>query len=446
MSSSTDVDLGALDVTELRGLIAARVVSVREVVAACLRRIDEREEAVQAWEALDPEHALREADLRDAQLRDATYATGALHGIPVGIKDVFDTADFPTAYGSALYAGHRPTEDAHVVTALQGAGAVIVGKTVTTEFAWAFAPARTRNPFDPARTPGGSSSGSAAAVADGMVALAFGTQTAGSVIRPAAYCGIAAFKPSFGRWDRRGAMVVSPTLDTVGALARSVRDLRLVDDLLGAPQAEPAAREAPLVGVLDPPEMDRAEPATRAALQRARELLAGGTQVLDRTLQAPLDGAAQAQAIIMDAEMADSLAADAERAGDAATAALLAITDPATRPSASDVQAARALTERCRAALPTAFDGCDVLVAPAATGEAPDRSTTGDPVFCRAWTLLGCPAVAIPGLRGPAGLPVGLQVVGPPGSDRATLAAAAWVAARLAPGDGAQRASGAASA
>lgn len=425
--------------------MAAGSVSAREVVGACLERIAEREPALQAWEALDPQRALREADARDADAREGRRPVGPLHGVPIGVKDLIDTADFPTAYGSPLYAGHRPGADARVVSALRGAGAVVLGKTVTTEFG-SFAPARTRNPHDLERTPGGSSSGSAAAVADGMVPIALGTQTAGSVIRPAAYCGVFAFKPSHHRWDRRGAKIVSRTLDSIGALARTARDLELVDAVLSAePPGSPPTNAPPTVGVLEPPEMTQAEESVCRALEQAASLLGAATRVMARRLREPMDRAAEAQATIMSAEMAEALAPEARLAGDAASDTLVALTDPVAVPSVRAVDAARDLAARCRAALPATFEGCDVLLLPAALGEPPPRASTGDPVCCRAWTLLGCPAVAIPGLRGPAGLPVGLQLVGPPGSDRATLAAAKWIGERLA-ADADQRPSGAGSA
>jgi Asp-tRNA(Asn)/Glu-tRNA(Gln) amidotransferase A subunit family amidase len=443
--TSTATALAWCDATELRQLMTARSVSAREVVGACLERIAEREPELQAWEALDARRALREADARDAEAREAHRPVGPLHGVPIGVKDLIDTADFPTAYGSQLYAGHRPGADARVVTALRDAGAVVLGKTVTTEFG-SFAPARTRNPHDLERTPGGSSSGSAAAVADGMVPIALGTQTAGSVIRPAAYCGVFAFKPSHDRWDRRGAKLVSPTLDTLGALARTARDLELVDAVLAAVLADTATQAArpPTIGILEPPEMPQAEESMRRALEQAASLLGEATRVLPRTLRDPMDRAAQAQATIMSAEMAAALAPEARRAAGAATETLLALTDRSAVPSAPALKAARDLTARCREALPATFEGCDVLLLPAALGEPPLRASTGDPVCCRAWTLLGCPAVAIPGLRGPAGLPVGLQLVGPPGSDRRTLAAARWIGERLATGAD-QRPSGAGS-
>src|SRR3954451_11300944 len=203
-------------------LMGARALSSKELVAGCLERIAAREPEVRAWAHLDPEAALAQA--RD---RDAEAPRGPLHGIPVGVKDIVDTADMPTAYGSPIYAGHRPGRDADCVAWLREAGAVILGKTVTTEFA-TYEPPPTVNPLDSARTPGGSSSGSAAAVADGMVPLALGSQTAGSTIRPASFCGIAGFKPGHGWRSTRGVKRLSEGLDTLGVLARGVSDAALL--------------------------------------------------------------------------------------------------------------------------------------------------------------------------------------------------------------------------
>ena len=390
-----------------------------EAVRACIERIEEREADVRAWVDFDPEPALEEARARDAET-----PRGPLHGVPVGIKDMIDTADRPTSYGSPIFAGHRPAADAACVAALRAAGAVVLGKTTTTELA-AYEPAPTRNPHDLGRTPGGSSSGSAAAVADGMVPVALGTQTAGSVVRPAAFCGVLGFKPTFGLVDRTGVGAQAPSLDTVGWFARRAEDLALVLGVLapGAPQGD-----ATRVAVMPTPHDAEADGDERAALEAAAAAL-GATEV---EWPAAWDGLTEAQVAVQAREAALTLGplrAEHEAQMSASLLGLLAEGDAVT-PAAH--AAALALARVAAAALPAVMRDVDALLVPAVRGEAPEGlDSTGDPLFCRAWTLLGVPAVAVPAGRGAHGMPVGVQLVGRPGADHALIALAARLAQAL---------------
>lgn len=370
--------------------------------------------------------------LAEARERDARDDPGPLHGVPIAVKDIIDTADQPTAYGSPLHAGHRPERDATAVARLRAAGAVIVGKTVTTEFAL-FAPGPTRNPLDPARTPGGSSSGSAAAVAAGLVPLALGTQTAGSIVRPASFCGVFGAKPTFGVVPVDGVHPCAADLDTVGVLGRDVGDLALA---LGVMADDPSAfaprvrAEHLRVGWLPTPEWALVPEATRTVLVDgvARIAAAEGIDVIELVHPPAFEGLVDAQAALMRAEAFDALA-EARTHPESLSRELREYLGAAPDPEA--IARGLAHRDRARAALPELFSGVDVLLAPAVLGEAPDRATTGDPVLCRAWTLLGTPTVAVPGLVGPAGLPLGVQVVASAGADGLALGAAERVARAL---------------
>jgi Asp-tRNA(Asn)/Glu-tRNA(Gln) amidotransferase A subunit family amidase len=414
--------LHELTATEAASAIRAGEVTSTEVVAACLDRIAEREQQVRAWAHIDGEVALAAARRRDAQ-----EPVGPLHGVPVGVKDLIDTADAPTAYGSPIHAGHRPATDAVCVRRLRDAGAVILGKTVTTEFAL-FHPGPTANPCDLTRTPGGSSSGSAAAVADHMAPVALGTQTAGSIVRPASFCGIYGYKPTFGDIDTTGVRPIGPSLDTLGPLATSVEDLALTAGVMagGVPLAVPSL--PPPVAFARTHQWDRATPATRDALTALAERLA----LPQVTLPDEFAGLADAQALIMDAEAAVALDIEHRTQPERLSDELRDLLARGRAVSRDDLREARASAERCRSALPTVFAEHPVLLVPSAIGEAPvGLGATGDPVFCRMWTLLGTPAVAVPGLTGPDGLPLGFQVVADRHRDSAALSAARWLGAQL---------------
>ena len=404
-----------LSATEASRLIAARELSSEELVRACLDRIAARDPELRAWAHVDAEAALAQA--RD---RDGEPSRGPLHGIPVGVKDVIDTADLPTSYGSAIYEGHRPARDADCVAWLREAGAVVLGKTVTTEFA-TYEPPPTVNPLDPARTPGGSSSGSAAAVAAGMVPLALGTQTAGSVIRPASFCGIAGFKPAHGWRSTAGIKRLSERLDTLGLLARSVADAALLGGW-----AAPQPREG-RVAFCRTPWWDRLEEGARAPLEDAAARL--GADELE--LPPEFAGLAEAQETVMAFDVARNLEPEWREHRDGLSSALRDYLERAHGVSSEAAEAGVALAERCRTLLPDALGGFDALLVPGALGEAPLRTEghTGDPLLCRAWTLLGVPAISVPGPVGPAGMPIGVQLVGV--DEAAVLGAATWVEGAL---------------
>lgn len=415
--------LGAVDAARQ---IAQRSLSAEAYARAYLERIADREPVVQAFAAFN-------ADLVIAQARklDAGPIRGPLHGLPVGVKDIFDTFDLPTEYGSAVYEGHRPAADAAVVALTRHAGGIVIGKTVTTEFA-TFPPGKTRNPHNPAHTPGGSSSGSAAGVADAMFPLAFGTQTAGSVIRPAAYCGITGYKPSFGLLPRGGVKTGSDTLDTVGVFSRSIEDAAyFIAALTRQPelQLKPWTGAAPRIGICRGFQWSRVQPEMAAAMETAAAALSrAGAVVKEITLPARFEGMAAAQATIMSYEGGANRADDVLRNGDRMDPRLAEQCRKGLAVPGADYAAAQALAHECRALLPDAFGDCDAWLAAAAPGEAPEGlSYTGDPIMNGVWTLLYTPCVGVNAGSGPKRLPVGLQVVGRFADDARTLAVADWV-------------------
>jgi Asp-tRNA(Asn)/Glu-tRNA(Gln) amidotransferase A subunit family amidase len=408
--------------------IAAGTLSSEALTRACLERIAAREAELGAWTFLDSERALAEARARDRGPR-----RGPLHGIPIGVKDIMDTADMPTGYGSRAYDGFRPAGDAACVALARASGAVVLGKTVTTEFA-ALSPGKTRNPVNPLHTPGGSSSGSAAGVADFMMPLAFGTQTAGSIIRPASFCGVVGYKPSFGLVPIAGTKALAPSLDTIGGFARNVADIAFfVAALTDRPDLvpeQPAAR--PRIGVYRTPPWDQAQPATIAALEDAHERLArAGAILAERPAFPSFERLVPAQLAIMNYEMARNLAWERLERRDLVTERTAGLFADGVKITPADYDEARRYAAAARAQLGEFFAAFDALLVPAAPGEAPPLATTGDPVFNRPWTLLHLPCVTLPGRRGPTGLPVGVQLVGPPDSDARLLALALFAEAAL---------------
>jgi len=342
----------------------------------------------------------------------------------------------PTGYGSPIYRGHRPAADAACVALARAAGAVVLGKTVTTEFA-AFTPGKTANPRNPAHTPGGSSSGSAAAVADGMAPLAFGTQTAGSVIRPAAYCGVVAFKPSFGLLPRAGIKPLADSLDTLGVFARSVDDAAFFAGILAdrptlrhlAPLPRP-----PHFGLYHTPMWDEAEPATAAALDRARTAVERAGAAVEELAIAPEHrGLNDAHDAIMRHEMAASLAHERIVHAAQLSPRLAQMLDAGLATGADDYDAAVAKRDEAGARLDAFFGECDAMLVPAAAGEAPrGLGNTGDPVFNRMWTMLGVPCVTLPSVWAGSGLPTGVQLVGRARDDTRLLACALFLETELA--------------
>jgi Asp-tRNA(Asn)/Glu-tRNA(Gln) amidotransferase A subunit family amidase len=409
------------------------------ITKECLRRIAEREDAVRAWQFLDETLALRQAEDRDA-----ASIHGPLHGIPVGVKDLIDTSDMPTSYGSPLYSDHRPTKDAACVARIRDAGGVILGKTVTTEFAAVYEPAKTRNPLDPTRTPGGSSSGSAAAVADLMVPLALGTQTGGSVLRPAAFCGIFGYKPTFGAISRAGVRALSPSLDTVGIFARRLEDIGMLARVLVGPDPLDPATDIPTIDldVVRPPAEPRpriafvrthwlaaAEPYVAQALDAlVRRLVAAGGRVVEVALPEAFSGLVEAATVVMEVEVSRELGPEYDRAPRDVGRGIVKIVAAGRSRTRAEYVRARRLQASCRDELNELLRNFDVALLPVAKGEAPAFETTGDPIFCRPWTLLGSPTLSVPGMLGPTGLPLGFQLLGRHFADGQLLRAAAWIA------------------
>jgi Asp-tRNA(Asn)/Glu-tRNA(Gln) amidotransferase A subunit family amidase len=437
------LDLGAVG---LRDRLATGALKAVDLAEAAIARIEATEPGIRAFAWFDPESVRAQARALDAH-RATGRPIGPLHGLPVGLKDIIDTARVPTENGTSVDAGRVPREDAFVVARLKAAGALILGKTATTELAF-FAPAPTRNPANPAHTPGGSSAGSAAAVAAGQTPLAVGTQTAGSVIRPAAFCGVVGFKPSFGAIPRTGILAQSPSLDTVGVFARTVPDAALLaEPLYGhdprdratAPAAPPrlletAAARPPLPPVLAfvrPPGWDDADPDTRAALGELAAHL--GDQCFEAPLPAAFAEAAAARERINLAELAKCYHAYERRGRPALSEPLRAAIDAGKAIPARDYIAALDWPEVLNAALDEIFQRCDAILAPAAPGPAPEGlASTGSPIFNGLWTLCGTPCVTIPVLDASNGLPMGAQLIGRRGDDGRLLRTARWLMEHIA--------------
>ena len=399
--------------------IAEGGVSADEILDQVERALAEGEPAVRAFTAQDV--AAARAAARAAQ--------GPLRGVPFAAKDNLDTASLPTAYGSALYEGHRPPEDAAAVRQAKAAGALLIGKTALAEFALMEGPA-TRNPHDLSRTPGGSSSGSAAAVAAGMVAFALGTQTGGSVIRPAAFCGVAGYKPSFGRLPIAGVKPVAPSLDTVGLFAATVADLAFVAaGLTGDAELAVGTTPPPRIGVCTGWAGLQASDAMVDAVHRAAAAAErAGASVTPLDLpQSVADGQA-AHTVIMKAEARRALDLEYTRYRAFLSDRLKALLDDGDRIVPEDLRSAEETAGAARTAVSAVFDQVDVILAPGAPGPAPlGVSDTGSSAFNRLWTLLHLPSVNVPGLSTETGLPLGVQIIGPPGADTVTLAAADFV-------------------
>jgi Asp-tRNA(Asn)/Glu-tRNA(Gln) amidotransferase A subunit family amidase len=404
---------------------------VSSPVEACVRRFGETEPRLHAFVHFEAENSL----LMEAALI-ATQAAGALVRMPIGVKDIFDTAGAPAERGSALYAGRVAENDAEVVRNLRAAGAIIVGKTVTAELAMAH-PGPTRNPWDLSRTSGGSSMGSAAAVAAGVVPLAIGSQTNGSVIRPAAFCGVVGFKPSIGRLSREGMFVTSETLDQVGGFARSVREAA---GLAAAMAGEPMGRwwsedsTPPRLAALRTGEWGHADEAAQKRFQADVDRLAAAGYPIAWPAPPPgLDDAQRILRTIMLYEGAHAMERDL-RGREALVSDIVrgSLADGAAIPADTYRDALRA-RERLVEAFTSWATPYDAILTPAAVGEAPTPETTGDPRFCTRWSLLGAPAIVIPSGLGPSRLPLGVQLVAAPEDDRRLIAAAAWCEATLPP-------------
>ena len=417
--------LEELGAAEAIALLRDGAITSEALVRACLERIARDELGIHAWAWLDADRALAEARSVDGRGRPPP-----LHGLPVGIKDIIDTAGAPTECGTPLYRGRRPTRDAACVASLRSGGGVVLGKTVTTELAF-FAPGPTRNPRNPAHTPGGSSSGSAAAVADCMVPAALGTQTAGSIIRPAAYCGIVGFKPSHGLLSMEGIHPFAPSLDTLGVLVREVVDVAPLLGALGAPVDVTPLTRPPRIGLWRSAQWPHASPAMQARLEEMTTALARAGATV-RELDPLPDEArlSEDQALIMAAEAVRSF--EALRPTGALSPQLSGLLDRGDAADPAEIDAAKIRAGQAWIAMNRALSGLDALLTPSAPGEAPEGlASTGDPVFNRVVTWLGFPAVSLPAGTGRSGLPLGVQLVGAPLAEATLLAVASWTEARL---------------
>jgi Asp-tRNA(Asn)/Glu-tRNA(Gln) amidotransferase A subunit family amidase len=438
----------ALGLTEAAAAIREGRLSSVELVGDCLKRIAEVDRDVEAWAFIDPEHAMRQAQAADDQ-RKQGKPTGRLHGVPVGIKDIFDTGDMPTEFGSPLWAGRTPRRDAVAVASLRAAGAVIMGKTVTTEYAY-FNPGKTRNPHNKEHTPGGSSSGSAAAVAAMMVPAAIGSQTNGSVIRPAAYCGVVGFKPTHGTIPRTGGMLLSRALDHVGAFARSVDDVALMAEVMAGfddedpdtaaiarpPFVSAAASAPPLpprFAFVRTPAWKHVEKVSEEAF--AEVVAALGEQCAEVQIGESFERVFDMHKTIMEVEMAHNFHRDYEQGRESLSPVLRALIERGRKALAVDYAGALAGSAVLNKALDGVFDEYDAILTPAAPGPAPRGiEATGNPAFCTMWTYLGTPAVTLPLLTADKGLPIGVQLIGRRGNDARLLRTANWLVKTLKPG------------
>ena len=408
---------------EIAARVARREVSAEAVARTFVERVQALEPGILAWQHFDAAQVIAQA-----QAVDSAGAQGPLAGVPIAVKDLIDTADMPTTYGSPIYAGHRPAVDAAVVASAREAGGVVMGKTVTTEFA-TFKPGVTRNPrasADAPRTPGGSSSGSAAAVACGMVPLAFGTQTAASVIRPAAYCGVVGYKPTFGLLPMAGIKSLSPTLDTAGVFARSVDDAAFFVSTLSRIELELSPVKAWRVGMCHTPHWELADEDARRALQAAaRHFDKLGARVVEAVVPGAWVGLAQAQMDIMGFEAWAAFAPERRSQADLFSPAFAEVLANGAAVSGERLVEAHALAIHARGEIESLLQQVDVLIAPSATGEAPPGlDATGNPIFSRMWSLLGVPCVHVPTGVGRHGMPVGVTVIGPRWHDAKALSAA----------------------
>jgi Asp-tRNA(Asn)/Glu-tRNA(Gln) amidotransferase A subunit family amidase len=418
-----------LSAAEAVARLSSGTLTAEQLTRDCLDRIEKRA-SIKAWIHLNPDHALAQARAVDRAGRP-----GLLAGLPIGVKDVIDTYDMPTQHGSPIYQGNRPFADAACVALTRMAGGTILGKTVTTEFANRF-PGSTVHPCNPAHTPGGSSSGSAAGVADFQVSLGFGTQTGGSTIRPAAFCGVVGYKPSFGEFSRVGIKLQCQNLDTLGLICRSLDDIALMRAVLidMPPRKADRAANAPRVGICRTPLWDVADSATHALIERtAGALAAAGAKVGEVEFAAPFRDIARHHQHIFYYEAAHNYAYEhLERRNQVSQVLLDTVLDPGAAISSGDYIESLETAEAFRAHLDDIFAEVDVLLTPSAPGEAPEGlSSTGNSAFNAIWTLSWAPCVTLPAGSGPKGLPLGVQLVGRRFADERLLDAAAWVEAKL---------------
>ncbi|MSP87192.1 MAG: amidase [Alphaproteobacteria bacterium] len=434
--NGTSKDPCELSATQAARLIASRKLSALELIQACLERIRGRDSTVRAWTLIDRKKALAQARECDEALTKPETRPGPLFGVPVGVKDIIDTSGLITSYGSPIYRNHLPRRNAAAVARMIGAGAIELGKTVATEFAYR-KPGKTANPHNPLHTPGGSSSGSAAAVADFQVPLAIGTQTSGSVIRPAAYCGVVGFKPSHGAIERTGVRPLAASLDTVGLFARDVADLRLLFDAVRVPREQspqPEAHLPPRLGHCRTPHWTAAESGTRQAMERAAARLAdAGAEVTVFELPPEFIPLNEAHAVIMAVDAARTFAEEMESHHILLSRPLRDLIERGQSVDHARDIIARTLSAACRERFDRILAPLDALIVPAAPGEAPPGlGGTGDPVFNKMWTLLHLPCISLPAGRGRGDLPLAIQLVANRGRDDRLLQIAAWAEGRIA--------------
>jgi len=425
-------DLESLSASQAAKALAQREIKASDLLLSCLDRIGQRESIVKAWVSLGKENALARA-----KALDKGAIKGILHGLPIGIKDLFDTYDLPTGYGSPIYAKHYPSSDAVSVALMRQAGGIILGKTVSTEFA-SFKSGPTSNPHDEQHTPGGSSSGSAAAVADFMVPLATGSQTAGSIIRPASFCGVVGYKPSYGKISVAGVKSLAPSLDTLGCFGRTVEDVALgVAAMSGDLDLATIVNlhNKPRIAICKTADWGLASKEVAGALALARfsaETIAKG-KISDLDLPSHLDGLREIQTRIMLNEMSRSLAFEREHFSKKMSPQINQQIIDGSQINYSQYAADLLEAKAASAYISELFaDQLDLIIAPSAIGEAPLlKDGTGDPVFCRIWTLLGLPCINLNMASGPNGLPLGIQLIAGPGKDRFLLSAARALAKKL---------------
>lgn len=425
---TADAPLGAVATA---AAIRAGSLTAAQAMRACLDRIATREDKVRAFVHLDAEAAMARAEDSDRALQ-GSGAAGPFQGVPFAVKDIIDTDFAPTSWGTPIHAGHRPARNAACVALMIAAGAVPVGKTVTTEFAY-FSPGPTANPAAPGHTPGGSSSGSAAAVADGMVPLAFGTQTAASIIRPAAFCGVLGYKGSHGDMPLEGVMGFAPSLDSLGLIAREAVDLVLARVVLaGGPVVPPPDfnKTPPRIALMRGPHWSDGRIAMREMVRNSIvRLTAAGATVSELATPLIFAELTEAHKTVMAFEAARTRAHEATRHTDSLSPVFAELMAKGQATPRAAYEAALATRDRAARLIAPMFLDCDVILTPAASGPPPKGiEATGDPLFSRGWTLLQLPAIAVP--AGP-GLQA-VQLIGPKGGDDRLIAAAAWIVARLA--------------
>ena len=422
--------LNNLGMAEMARRIHRGSTTSEAVVQACLSRIDARESELGAFTTYDAQAALAAACKADQ-----SKPKGPIHGVPFGIKDIIDTEQFPTAWGTSFYADHQPTRNASCVELFIQAGAIPIGKTVTTEFAY-FKPGKTANPHNLGHTPGGSSSGSAAAVADAMLPFGFGSQTAASLIRPAAYCGVPGYKASHGSFDLQGVMALAPSLDTLGFLAREVEDFELARSVLCGSKPAPEVdqqKATPRISLFRGPHWQEGSVDMRDVCQRAMFQLADAGAVTGELASPEIfTELSECQKTVMAYEVARARVFEFNRYQSDISLQFRELFESGLLISRRDYEAACSTRNRAKRILDTLFVDCDVILTPAAPGEAPaGLNATGDPLYSRSWNLLQVPCVSIPFGRGQNGLPLSVQLVARFGDDDALLAASKWVHTQL---------------